>query len=71
MKLNILHNKTNRTLTGTAVQLVQNAWDALTKSCPLGYLRLVIEPYVFFNPAVTQFYVLSQRTDGFVAVKQR
>lgn len=60
----------NSMLTGIAVQLVQNAWDTLTKSCSLGPPGVVIERYLCFNPAVIQFRVLSRRSDGCVLLRK-
>lgn len=70
-KLNIIRSAVETTLASIAVQLVQKASDASTKSFLLGSLRVVVEPYIYFNPAVVQFQVVSQWTDGFVSLKQQ
>lgn len=45
-KLNIFRNAVNSTLLGMAVQLMQEAWDVLSKFCSLGSLQVVIQPYL-------------------------
>lgn len=61
--LNDIGNTVNNTLTGMAVKLVQTDSDALMKACSLGPLRAEIQPYMWFNPAVIQFQVISQLSD--------
>lgn len=70
-KLDILGDAMNTTLAGMAVHLIQNVWNAQTKSCQLGPLGFLIESYMTFKPAVIQFQLFSQRTDGFVSVRQK
>lgn len=59
-KPNIIHNALNSTLVDVELQDVQEVWDALTKSCSFGPLRVVVRPYLRFNPAVIQFEILLQ-----------
>lgn len=57
-------------LTEIAAQLFQKTWDALTNSCLLGPVRVAIQPYMCFNPAVIHFQILSQRANKLVTLKQ-
>lgn len=65
-----IRNAVSSLLAGLAVQIVQKAWYALTKSCSLEPLRFVIQPCTRFNPAVIQFQILSQSVNGSVSIKQ-
>lgn len=57
-------------LVGMTIQLVQKAWETLTTFCLLGTLRVMGQPYLWFNPAEIYFQILSQRLDGFVFLKR-
>lgn len=59
----------NSKVAGMVVLLVRKDWEALTKSCSLGLLSVVIQPYLQFYPTVTQNQVISQQAKGFVSLK--
>lgn len=44
---------------------MQKVWEALTKFYSLDVLRVVIQPYPWFNLTVIQFQVLSKRSEDF------
>lgn len=69
--LSTIQNDVSSRLTGLVGQLVQKAKNELTNSCLLKPLRNVIEPQMWFNPAVIQFRLLSQLMDAYVSLKQR
>lgn len=50
--LNIVRNAMNSKLAGMAVLFVRKAWDVLSKSCLLEPLRVVIQKFLWFYPAV-------------------
>lgn len=70
MKLKIVQNDMNRAMARMNDQLVRHARDVLSKSCLLELPRIVIEPYLWFNPVVTSNRVLSKWLDDFVMLKQ-
>lgn len=43
---NIFSNALDSTLAGMAVQILQQVWNALTKSCFVGLLQVVMQPYL-------------------------
>lgn len=69
-RLNIVQDAVKNPLAGIASQLEQKASDPLTKSCSLGPLRAVIQPYLQFSLALIEFQVISQRSAGFVSLIQ-
>lgn len=70
-KLNIVWNVVNSTLVGMVVHLVNNDWNELNNCYSIGPQRALIQPYVWFNPLVTQLQASSQRSDSLEALKQR
>lgn len=70
-KLNIVSNAGNSTLTSMTANVVQKACDRLANPGFLGPSLVVIQPYLWFNPAVIPFQELSQRPDGFGSLKQQ
>lgn len=44
--LNCFQNSVNSTLAGRTVQLLQKDWNVLTRLCPLGPPRVVIQLYL-------------------------
>lgn len=68
--LNIFRNAVISTLKEMAVRLVQEAWDAPITSCSIGSLKVGLQAYQQFNPAVIQFQALSQQSDGLLLRKQ-
>lgn len=52
------------------VELIEKASDVLTKSRLLGRLRIVLQPYIRFIPAVIKSQVLPQRANVLVPLKQ-
>lgn len=70
-KLNISRNAVNSNLESMAVQAVRKAWDGVIKTCSVRLLRLVIQPYLYFNLVLIQLQVSSQQLHGFVLLKQQ
>lgn len=70
-KVNIHRSAANSMTAGMAFLLVQKACDAFKKSCSLGPLQVFSEPCMWSSTAVIQFQVLSQRSDGFVSLKEQ
>lgn len=60
-KLNIVRNSVNSTLAVIKAQLVEKGCNGLTKFFSLRLQRVVIQPYLQFNPAVIQVQLLSLR----------
>lgn len=58
-RLNMLQNAVVSTLASMEVQLIQNAWDGITKSCFPGPLRDVTHLYLSFSCVVVRFQTLS------------
>lgn len=69
-ELNIVWNAVNSTLVWMTVQLVQTAWDELTKSCSPGLPLAVVQLWLWFNSVTTQLQVLSGRSDGYLSHEQ-
>lgn len=68
-KLNIVPSARNIT-GGMVVAQMWKVCDALTKFCSVDPLRVVIQPYPRFNPAIIQFQALLQPSDAFELQKQ-
>lgn len=58
-KLNIVWNAMISFKACIAVQLVRMAWNVLPRYCLLVSLRVIIQPYLWFNPLVPKYQVLS------------
>lgn len=69
--LGTVQNRVNSTMTYMAVQLVQKAWDELTRSYLHTPLRIVIQQYLWLNSAAIQYQVCLQHTDSFAPLKER
>lgn len=57
-KLSVIEKAGSDALAGMAVQILQKTRNAFTTSCFAGPLRIVLQPYVWFNPFMIQSQIL-------------
>lgn len=58
-------------MSDAAVKLAWNAWDARSKYCLLGSLRVVIQSYLWFDFAVMLHQVLEQQSEDLASQKKK
>lgn len=69
-KLNTSGNLANSILAWIPFEFVQNAWDALRKSCSLALPLVEIQPYVWFKTVGIQIQVFFQHSDDFLSLRK-